>query len=332
MTTVQQIYSIRSFRTTRDTDFPKALRIYAAETHPQIKTDSREIAEWLDGKHRRDDEKFYVCGMYISAELVGFTEFIYFPKERLIQIDYFVIAQDRRTMGSFYALAEQLKGFFAAEKMDWDFITGEVAELDPIQGVSKYAQRLVRLFRHAGFSELQAEYFQPQLGAEHRDTGLRARLMILTRVPMQSISRDRYLEILRAIYFKHYGVWYSIYADTISRYQAMLEKLVTEAGDRLKNHEQIKLSNPERDFAEGEAQPMPSLRDAVFFAVKLVLGIVATVFVNVMLKHRTEWSFWAIGGATLGVFALLLVLISLTDKKRLEAFKLLTSLSGKFFD
>src|ERR1700722_10531766 len=108
MTTVHQVFTIRSFRSAKDHDFHKIIQIYDANTHPQIKTDSREIAHWLQHDNERTDGKFYVCGLYVSGVPVGFVEFIYLRKERLIQFDYFVIESVRRTAGAFHTFAEQM--------------------------------------------------------------------------------------------------------------------------------------------------------------------------------------------------------------------------------
>lgn len=165
MTTVHQVFSIRSFKSAKDRDFIKALRIYDANTHPQSKTDSREIALWLHKGAQRSDGKFYVCGLYISGTLVGYVEFIYLKKERLIHFDYFIIDPERRSAGAFHIFAEQMREFFLEENLEWDFITAEISHLDPVDGVSKPAQRLIRLFRQVGFyvGESGARVAEPQI-------------------------------------------------------------------------------------------------------------------------------------------------------------------------
>src|SRR5690348_252054 len=107
MTAVHQVFTIRSFKSAKDRDFIKALQIYDANTHPQSKTDSREITQWLHKGAVRSDGKFYVCGLYISGTLVGYVEFIYLREERLIHVDYFVIDPERRSAGAFHIFAEQ---------------------------------------------------------------------------------------------------------------------------------------------------------------------------------------------------------------------------------
>jgi hypothetical protein len=332
MTTVHQVYTIRSFRSSKDRDFPKALKIYDAYTHPLEKTDSREIAHWLDNDHARKEGKFYVCGLYMGVDLVGYIEFIFLPKERLIHFDYFIIESARRTAGAFYTFADQLRSFFDEENLEWDFLTAEVLDLDVVNGTSKSAQRHIRIFRLAGFSEALAEYEQPLLGIEHPDTVVMARLMILPRVEMDSISKTRYLEIVSAIYRKHYGEWYGIYVETAEKYQRSLDTLLAAAEERLRDKKEIQLKKPEQDFSESTPDAEPPLRGGLVYLLKILLSGVAAAIFHRLLKQSTDYSVPWLIGISLSAFVLLAVAISLTDKKRLEAFKLLISLVSKLFD
>lgn len=219
MTTVHQVFTIRSFKSAKDRDFIKALRIYDANTHPQSKTDSREIAHWLQKGTQRSDGKFYVCGLYVSGTLVGYVEFIYLKDERLVHFDYFIIDPERRSAGAFHIFTEQMREFFLEESLEWDFITAEISHLDSVDGASRHAQRLIRLFRQVGFYEALVNYKQPLLGLEHPDTAIQATLLVLPRVEMDAISRSRFLELISAIYRKHYAEWYSIYTDTADEYK-----------------------------------------------------------------------------------------------------------------
>lgn len=332
MTTVHQVYTIRSFRSSKDRDFPRALRIYDAQTHPQVKTDSREIAHWLDNNSSRKEGRFYVCGLYTGTELVGYIEFIYLPKERLIHFDYFIIDPARRTAGAFYTFSDQMRAFFEEEKLEWDFVTAEVAEIDPVNGVSRHAQRLIRVFRQVGFSEALADYEQPLLGVEHPDTVITAKLVVLPRVEMDSLSKTRFLELVSAIYRKHYGEWYAMYPDTAALYQKSLDALLAAAEHRLKDMKDVQLRGPDRDFSDAEPDPKPPLRGALLYLAKIVMSGVAAAVFHQLLRMKTDYSLAWIAGVSVSAFVLLAVVISLTDKKRLEAFKLLVSLVSKFFD
>jgi hypothetical protein len=332
MTTVHQVFTIRSFRSAKDRDFLNAIQIYDANTHPLIKTDSREIAHWIQHGATRSDGKFYVCGLYVSGTLIGFVEFIYLRKERLIHFDYFVIESTRRTFGAFYTFAEEMRAFFEEENIEWDFITAEVAHLDEVNGVSRYAQRLIRLFHQIGFCEVMAEYQQPLLGVEHPDTVVKATLLILPRVEMKTISRTRLLELVSAIYNKHYVEWYSIYKDTKNQYQNQTERLLADLKQHLGNKPDIQLRGPEREFTESVLPKSPPLREALFYILKIAASAIAVAAFHFFLRHNVEFPRVWIIAISVSAFVLLVVTVSLTDKKRFEAFKLLVSLVSKFFD
>lgn len=332
MTTVHLVFTIRSFRSAKDQSFLKALHIYEANTHPQTKTDSREIAHWLAHGYSNPDCKFYVCGLFISGELVGFTEFIYLQKEHLIHFDYFIIEPSRRSAGVFYTFAEQMREFFDEEKLEWDFITAEISHLDATNGVSRHAQGLIRLFRQIGFHEVLADYEQPLLGIEHPDTAMKATLVLLPRVEMDTISRSRFLELVSGIYRKHYAEWYSIYSETSANYRAKIDEQFARLERSLADRQEIQLRPPEREFADGVAANSPPFRGALFYLLKILASAIASAAFSILLRHKTESSTAWVIGITASVFVLLVVTVSLTDKKRFEAFKLLVSLISKFFD
>jgi hypothetical protein len=332
MTTVQQVYILRSFRTTKDRDFVKALQIYDSHTHPRVKTDSREIAHWLDNNNDRTEGRFYVCGLYLGIELVGYAQFIYLAANRLIHFDYFIIEPNQRTAGAFYTFADQMRIFFDRERFEWDFVTAEVAELDTTRGVSHYAEKLVRLFRQVGFSEVLVDYDQPFLGIDHQDTALPARFLVLPHVPMSTISTARYLELIIAVYRKHYGTWYSIYPETTAQYNVMLEELLVKARARLRDQKELRLRGPEKDFIDQNADKTPPFRGALFYLGKIVLSVIATAVFHHLLREKTNYSLVWIAGISLSTLVLLIIVISLTDKKRLEAFKLLVGLISKLFE
>jgi hypothetical protein len=156
--------------------------------------------------------------------------------------------------------------------------------------------------------------------------------MVLPRVEMETISKTRYLEIVSAIYRKHYGEWYGIYSETADEYQKSLDTLLAAAQERLRDKKEIQLRKPDHDFAESTPDVERPLRGGLVYLLKIILsGIAAAVF-HWLLKRSTDYSVPWVIGLSVSSFVLLAVVISLTDKKRLEAFKLLISLVSKLFD
>src|SRR2546423_7373662 len=101
---------------------------------------------------------------------------------------------------------------------------------------------------------------------------------------MTSISSARYLELVAAIYERHYGVWYSIYPETSAEYNKMLGGLLTKARTRLRDVKELKLRGPEKEFIDQEADELPPLRGALFYLGKIALSIVATAVDNYLVR------------------------------------------------
>lgn len=164
MTTVAATFAIRSFRRADDPHFLRALDIYNRSVHYQAKTDVRDIAYWLENERSHPYAKLYFCGLFEGTQVIGYLQFAYFPAERLVHVDYFVVAEEHRSRGRFYLFAEQFGDFLQKEHLSFNLITAEISLVDEAKGQSGYAEKLIRLFRSTGLGELKVDYLQPMLG------------------------------------------------------------------------------------------------------------------------------------------------------------------------
>ena len=183
-----------------------------------------------------------------------------------------------------------------------------------------------------GSTSALVEYYQPLLGIEQVDTTIKATLLIMPRVEMESISRSRFLDLIAAIYRKHYVEWYSIYPDTASQYRQRVDEMLAALEKRLPGRSEIQLRRPDRDFTDDLISKEPPLRDALSYLAKLVASGFAAAGFQILLHHYMAFPISLMIGIPASVFILLAVTVSLTDRKRFEAFKLLVSLVTNFFN
>jgi hypothetical protein len=225
-----------------------------------------------------------------------------------------------------------MKLFFAEEKLEWDYVTAEVGETDSVQSRSKAADSLVRLFRAVGFCKVDVNYAQPLLGLEQVDTSISAVLLLLPHVEMDSISCVRLLGIVTTIYRDHYCVWYSIYPHTISAYRTQIEKALKQFQLQLDGKTEIPLRRTAREFLDADASTDRPLHDVIPYLVKVLASAIAAAGMSVLMRKYSDFSTTWLVGVPAAVFVLVVATVSLADKKRFEAFKLLVSLVTRFFD
>src|ERR1700722_7936510 len=130
MTTVTATFTIRSFKRSDDLNFVRALDIYNRSVHHQAKTDTRDIVHWIENGASHPHAKLFFCGLFEGIEVIGYLQFAYFPAERLIHVDYFVIDEDRRSRGRFFLFAEQFVAFLNKEHFGFNLITAEISLVD----------------------------------------------------------------------------------------------------------------------------------------------------------------------------------------------------------
>ncbi len=333
MTTVAATFAIRSFRRADDPHFLRALDIYNRSVHYQAKTDVRDIAYWLENERSHPYAKLYFCGLFEGTQVIGYLQFAYFPAERLVHVDYFVVAEEHRSRGRFYLFAEQFGDFLQKEHLSFNLITAEISLVDEAKGQSGYAEKLIRLFRSTGLGELKVDYLQPMLGWGSNDTSIPARLMVFFPVPATKLSVSRYIEILKTIYWKHYRAWYKpLYPEHDASYLQHIEQLTKDAEEKLKGVKTLDVDIPDSEFAAAiNTRRVGMRRQIIWFAAKLILSAVAAAFLHWFLANRTEWNPYYILGAVVACFTVVAMLLTLRTREQLEATKFFLSVVRDFF-
>ena len=156
-------YRLKRFLTSKDPDFASALLIYVRYTPPSIRSDSREIAYWLDNFANKFGDLLYIFGFYRNKQLVAYAQATYFPKEYLYFIDYVTIDERHRGNNVFFELVEHVKYYLENVHPEYRYGVTEVMN-EPSQDRPSPAKRtLIRLLKVTGFRVIHAPYFQPRL-------------------------------------------------------------------------------------------------------------------------------------------------------------------------
>jgi hypothetical protein len=242
-------YRLKRFQSASDSGFSEALMLYAHHIPPQLRTDTNEIARWLESYSLEFEDKFMVYGFYANRNLVGYAQLAHFKAECLLVVDYLVIDQRYRKHNIFFEFTEHLRTAMRAENLLIDYTVAEVGYVAEDGEPNDYGKLLLRLLGMLGFGVVQAPYLQPQLGYENFESEIPATLLIFSGdfFRVTTLKRDTYLKIVRTIYFKHYERWYSIYQDRHKEYHEQLTRLYNEIEKRIGSNTEI--------IVNGESQP-----------------------------------------------------------------------------
>ena len=289
-------YELKRFRNSNTPEFTKALKLYAENIEPSYRTDTNEIAYWIDHFEEKFGDPFIILGLYLNGVLIGFTELAYFREERFVQVDYLVIEKSYRKNNAFYEFVDKIASFIAEQDFVYDYIICEVGcyfdNLEPTES----SKTLIRLLKMSHFGVIKCAYYVPQLGHRNYESQMRAILMIHSRDELKQLRKETYLMIINALYYKYYERWYSIifneeektvYKNSINQLVEMIKKDVDhrKAIDINGYHNLLPL-NPV-DFSTVRANNAAKLI-AFIFIFLLSLGIFACIAIIIQRKFGID--------------------------------------------
>src|SRR5437764_6281427 len=114
--TESRIYRLVRYRSTKEHGFTDVLDIYVRNIAPSVRTNTNEIAFWLEHFRDRGKDEFFVFGFYLNEIPIGYAEVAYFDGTQLFMIDYLVIDKAYRGNNTFFEFVDQLKSFLEKEK------------------------------------------------------------------------------------------------------------------------------------------------------------------------------------------------------------------------
>lgn len=95
-------FSIRRLDKSTDSDYAAALKIYNETTPYEIKTNTNEIAFWLDRKEKADPFESMFFSLYYSEKLAGFAMMTYIRAQRIVILEYIALEAQYRVNTVFF--------------------------------------------------------------------------------------------------------------------------------------------------------------------------------------------------------------------------------------
>src|SRR6478672_4283157 len=292
MEETRAVYKLRRFTSSTDRDFARALKVYSRFIPPSLKTNTNEIAYWLDNYAKHYEDRLLLYGFYVNQRLVGYSELAWFKEERILIVDYIVIDEQYRKNNVFFEFAEHLRHSIQSEDIDVDYLIAEVASMGELGQAFEYSRALIRLLKFLGLGLVKAPYFQPQLGFSNFESKIRASLMVSTfgLASLPAIGRETYRLFVQTIYYKHYLRWYSMYEGRASEYKTQLDDLYGQIEEELGEKKKIEI-NGYKDILQGPNSTTEGPKSAHFKLGYLsMLIVLATTGGLLALKHFLDIS------------------------------------------
>lgn len=268
-------YRLKRFTSATDPGFSDALAIYVRCIPPSLRTDTNEIAYWVENYSRTYEDKFLVYGLYANREVAGYAQLAYFQTERLLVADYLVTDPKYRKHNVFFEFSEHLRTALTRDVGEVDYTVVELGYVESGGRLTDHGKVLVRLLKISGFGVVKAEYHQPQLGMSNHESEMRAVLMISAGnlFKISTLKTETYLRIVHAIYYKHYLRWYSIYTDQQSDYEKKLNRLYAAIKASTSKEKSVQV-NGHQTVEKGEStvsQGTSDFRFAVFSSLCIIV-------------------------------------------------------------
>lgn len=252
MSHLRRVYELRRFARSTDPDFVSALQLYIRLIPGPARTQSNEIVYWLERYSQFNPDEFCVCGFYADNAVVGYAEFAYFRRERIIAFDYLLLHEAHRSHGEYFEFVRLLKQWVDQQHWEIDYITAEVAaEYDH----SSDAVAIVELLKLVGFSVVDCTYYQPLLGIDNPQSDMEAYFLVRPSVKIPKLPAAVLLRIVETLYFRHYARWYRPFLDAPAPYDKLLRQRFARFKAEVEPRKEVELNGIKAAAAPPPAPP-----------------------------------------------------------------------------
>ena len=240
-------FSIKRVSKSTDEDYLTALKIYNDTTPNEIRTNTNEITQWL--VNRGSDSPFnsyYFC-LYMNDVVVGLAMLTYIKRQRFIIIEYIALDQKYRANTVFFSYLSLLKEYIRELNLDVAYYINEISNKGDGTNVDKESKLFKKIVCIEGFGKIEALYITPPLGLDNYESSFEAFLYINTNDNIKSISTKTFIELVHAIYYDYFYVWYgkSLRESELSVYKQQLDKEFEKIEGNLRNKPKLSIKYTE---------------------------------------------------------------------------------------
>lgn len=199
------IYKLKRLIDTKTEDYFEALKIYAQNVTYDQKTNTNEIAYWINNAENFPNCVPLFFALLLNNKVIGYAELAYLEKSRILAIDYIILDNRYKSNSAFYTFYSLIINYIDELGLDYDFITKEILCR---YNQTKIHKEDIRIYELENFKVINSLYIHPQLEINNIESRKEALLMLYQKDRAYTeLKRETYLSIVKAIYFQYYEAW-----------------------------------------------------------------------------------------------------------------------------
>lgn len=226
MNNYENRFFLKPITKSTDEDYLKALQIYIEETPKEIRTNTNEISYWLEKKKTSKSFEIMVFVLFLDDVLIGFSQLTYIKSQQIVIWDYISLKSPYRENSVFLVFLNMMQNYLAATNKEITYYLAEIGNKDNGEHIDRESAFYKRIICLEGYGQVMSNYYNLPLGLDNCESEFESLLYLKTNDNISYINKETFLNIVYAICYEYYYVWYSefINGDKLSLYKEKLDK------------------------------------------------------------------------------------------------------------
>lgn len=250
MNNYENRFFLKPITKSTDEDYLRALQIYVEETPKEIRTNTNEISYWLDKKKTTKSFEIMVFVLFLDDILVGFSQVTYIKSQQIVIWDYISLKPPYRKNSVFLIFLSMMQNYLVATNKEVTYYLAEIGNKDNGEHIDRESTFYKRIICLEGYGQVMSKYYNLPLGLDNCESEFESIMYLKTNDNITYISKETFLNIVHAICYEYYFVWYSdfinndelhLYKEKLDKYYSSIEKYNREASHISINYTQCPL-------------------------------------------------------------------------------------------
>lgn len=226
MNNYENHFFLKPITKSTDEDYIKALQIYVEETPKEIRTNTNEISYWLDKKRTTKSFEIMVFVLFLDDVLIGFSQLTYIKSQQIVIWDYISLKPPYRENSVFLIFLSMMQNYLVAANKEITYYLAEIGNKDNGKHIDRESIFYKRIICLEGYGQVMSKYYNLPLGLDNCESEFESLMYLKTNDNIPYLSKETFLNIVHAICYEYYYVWYSefINNDEIYLYKEKLDK------------------------------------------------------------------------------------------------------------
>lgn len=157
------------------------------------------------------------------------------------------LAAQYRVNTVFFSYINLLENYLNVNQYDIAFIVNEISNRRNGRDIDKESQLFSKVLCIEGYGKINAPYITPPLGTGNHESNFDAFLFAKSAGDISAIEKQTYVDIIKAIYFDYFLVWYSaiLLPSDLSEYNTLLQMSFDKLSTQLSSFTSIPIAHSE---------------------------------------------------------------------------------------